>query len=113
MEKKEIINDIIKEMLAKAKAMYELSESPLCLDDTRLDIVYMQEHPTYNEYIWMLRTYGTHLISLDKEGVYQSDIDTIKGFNYNQKILYHITAYGMVRITEKDAIKYVQEKLPI
>ena len=82
---KQELDKVISVMITKAKAMQELSQSTLCMDDTKLDIESIRENPK-GEYVWMLRTYGTHLINLKSEGVYQFDIDAIRGFNYNQKI---------------------------
>lgn len=97
-------------MLKKAKAMSELSESSLPISDTEIDIVTINKNSYKNEYVWMLRSYGTKLISLD-ELVSEEDIEVLNSFNDNIKNYYHIVKGNIDKISKENALELVSKYL--
>ena len=97
---------IAKLMLKKAKAMSELSESSLPISDTEIDIATINK----NEYVWMLRSYGTKLISLD-ELVSEEDIKVLNSFNGNIRNYYHIVKGNIDKISKENALELVSKYL--
>ena len=97
---------IAKLMLKKAKAMSELSESSLPISDTEIDIATINK----NEYVWMLRSYGTKLISLD-ELVSEEDIKVLNSFNDNIRNYYHIVKGNIDKISKENALELVSKYL--
>ena len=97
-------------MLIKAKAMSELSESSLPISDTKIDISTLKNNIYKDEYVWMLRSYGTKLISLD-ELVSEEDIRVLNSFDDNNRNYYHIVNGNIDKISKDNALEIVSKYL--